>query len=233
MRPTKILLVFMVFGVSNSQAMHQVCFKSKEYKEQTICYTTDPEKDRTAKDYFIKFTKNINSPGALVSLQGEMKKRYTLERFHKSLIKYYSHISPESIEQIISKQDLSAIYLKSGQTLYFDHSLTAFVFDFDKPLIFAGASIFYAGGSKPIKQTPHINKSICNLSKDGVLFLSPNRESLFYKSDSTFCTYADMYFDKKSSDVSVRPVSSIGKKGYSISGASIDLSDFLEWLQKP
>ena len=227
------LLILVIYLLLSSYATAHVCFKSIDFQEQKICYTTDTKIDFLAKKYFNKFTKNILNPGNLVSLQGEMAKRYTLRQFHKSLAKHYSHVTPESIEQIISQGDLSAVFLKTGEIMYFNHTRSAFVFDYDSPLKFVGAHRLYGKGSKPIKQKLSIKKSVCNLEKEGVVYLSPNKESFFFKNNSTFCTYVNLYFENKDNNITVKPVSSIGKNQYSITGLTIEFANFLKWLQMP
>lgn len=215
------------------QASAFICFESTEFKGQEVCYATNPENDLVAKKYFIELTKKISNPGTLASLRGEMAKLYTTKRFHSSLIKHYSHITPESIEQIISQDELSAVFLKSGEIMYFDHALSSFIFDFDSPLLFVGASRLYNKGSKPKTKALPSNKSNCVLQKEGVVFLSPSQESFFFSEASTFCTYGGFYFENKGNSITIRPVSSIGKRGYSISGASIEFKKFIKWLQLP
>lgn len=96
------LLVINIFSLLSTQASAHICFTSTQYADQTICYTTDIKHDLIAKNSFIKFTQSINNPGNIVSLQGEMKKRYSPEQLHDALIQYYSHLTPDSIVQIIS-----------------------------------------------------------------------------------------------------------------------------------
>jgi hypothetical protein len=229
---TPVALIVLLFLSSNAVANY-ICFESAEFKDQQVCYQSNQEGDAIAKDYFIEFTENLSNPGDLVSLHGEMANLYTLEHFHKSLIKYYSHATPESIAQIISQGDLSAIFLKSGEIMYFNHRISSFIFDFDSPLIFAGAYMFYGKGSKPIRKKSLANNSNCNLKKDGVIFQSPQKDSFFYSEASTYCTYAGLFFEKKDNTIVVRPISSIGSIHYSISGSTVEFSKFIRWLQKP
>lgn len=229
----KLLILTMFLPLSPQAIADYICFKSTEFKDQSVCYMTDPEKELVAKKYFVEFTKNLSNPGNLVSLQGEMANLYTQEKFHKSLMKYYSHATPESIALIISQDDLSAVFLKPGEIMYFNHKSSSFIFDFDSPLIFAGANMFHGKGSKLIRKKSLVNNSNCNLKKDGVIFQSPQKESFFYSEASTYCMYAGLYFERKDNTISVRPVSSIGNKGYSISGLTIEFSNFIKWLQRP
>lgn len=227
------LLTLVIFFVLSSQANGHICFTSIDFQEQKVCYTTDAEKDLVTKKYFLEFTKKISNPGNIVRLEGEMAKLYTPEQFRKSLVKYYSHVTPKSIEQIISQGDLSAIFLKTGEIMYFNHTYLAFIFDFDSPLIFVGAHKLFGKGSKPIKQEISNKKSSCNLHKEGVVFLSPNKESRFYKKNSTYCNYAGHFFDNIDNNITVRLISSIGKDHYSISGLTIEFANFLKWLLRP
>ena len=228
----KIQALAILFSLS-SQANAYICFASIDFQEQMVCHSTNTEKDTVAKEYFLSFTKNISNPGDIVRLEGEMAKRYTPEQFRKSLVKYYSHITPKSIEQIISQGDLSAVFLKTGEIMYFNHAYLAFIFDYKSPLNFVGAHKFYGKGNKPFKQELSIKESSCNLQKEGVIFISPNKESLFYKENSTYCSYAGHFFENKNNTIIVRPISNIGKDQHSISGLTIEFVDFLKWLQKP
>lgn len=231
--PYKLLILTGFMSINSQAVADYICFKSTVFEEQRVCHTTDPEKDLVAKKYFVEFIRNLSNPGDLVSMQGEMANLYTPEHFHKSLIKYYSHITQESIEQIVSNGDLSAIFLSSGQVMYFNHGRSSFVFDFDYPLVFVGANWFYANGSKPTTELSLASDSNCNLQKDGVFFLSPHKDSIFYSDTSSYCMYADFFFEKKNNLITARPVSSIGEKGYSISGTKVEFKNFIKWLQRP
>jgi hypothetical protein len=231
--PYKLLLLAGFMSINSQAVADYICLNSTEFKDQSICYTADRDKDLVAKKYFVEFTMNVSNPGSLVRMQGEMAKLYTPQQFHKSLIKNYSHATQESIELIISHGDLSAIFLSSGAIMYFNHDLSSFVFDFDSPLVFAGAHRFYAKGSKPTTELTVASDSNCNLQKDGVLFLSPQKDSFFYSAESAYCMYADFFFEKNDNTISVRPVSSIGSRDYTISGSKIEFAKFIKWLQRP
>lgn len=229
----KLLITAIILPISSLAVADYTCFKSTEFKDQSICYKTDYKKYLVAKKYFVELTKNLSNPGRLIALQGEMANLYTPEKFRKSLVKHYSHITQESIKQIISHGNLSAVFLSSGEIMYFSHDLSSFVFDFDSPLVFAGAHRFYAKGSKPTTERSLNNASNCNLQKDGVHFLSPMKDSFFYSKTSTYCTYADFFFEKKGNGIEARPVSSIGNHSYSIDGLNIEFSNFIKWLRMP
>ena len=154
MHPHKKPFALTILLLLSSQANAYICFESTELQEQKICYTSNPEKDLAAQQYFIEFLKNLSNPGRLVTLHGEMANLYTPEQFNRSLIRHYSHITPDSIQQIISHGDLSAVFLTSGEIMYFNHTLSTFVFDFTVPLFFVGAHKFYRKGITPLKYTP-------------------------------------------------------------------------------
>ena len=229
----KQLVAAIILSISSQADADYTCFKSTEFQDQSICYESDHEKSLVAKKHFVELTQNLLNPGNLIALQGEMANLYTPEKFRKSFINHYSHITQESIEQIISHGNLSAIFLSSGEIMYFNHDLSSFVFDFDSPLVFVGAHRFYAQGSKPTAEKALNNTSNCNLQKDGVHFRSPLKDSFFYSEASTYCTYADFFFEKKENGIEARPVSSIGNQGYSIDGLKIEFSNFIKWLQRP
>jgi len=208
-----------------------LCFNNPKYKDEKLCYphAANPNKDMAARNAITKLSKNIDNPGSLIKLEGEMLNNFTPEQINKSVKKNYSWLNSESISYLLTHDEYTAIYLNEGSTLYYNHQEKAFIFSYDSPSYFRGASNYFGRGLKPIKTTLPSTKSNCTLSKDGIVFYSPPKENFFYKEKETFCKYGNLFFVQQRNEIFVKRVDQISLGYTTLHG---DFHKFIKWLQK-
>jgi len=220
-------LPFLLYGCSPQE---YICFINPEFKDEKLCYehSAHQENDDEAINAAIQLLENIETPGPLVKLKGEMREKYTDEMFNKGLIKYYSNLTGEDLTAVISTSQYTAVYLNNFSMLFYSHDDNAFEFSFDSPIELSGAGQYFGRGFPPTKVKVSKDSSLCNIEKQGVLFLSPEKENFFHKEGETFCTYNGMAFIKMNDEVSVWPIDQLEKKGRT--NHYVGFSSFLIWL---
>ena len=231
MKKNLLIIIFISFVVSCTNKPNEyLCFSSPKSKDEKLCYplATDLNKDMATRNAIIKLSKNIDNPGSLIRLKGEMRKMYTPEKINNSVKKNYSWLNSESISYLLTHDKYTAVYLKKNSTLYYNHKEKAFIFSYESPNYFRGASNYYGRGLKPIKTTLPSTKSNCTLSKDGIVFISPPKENFFYKEKETFCKYGNLFFAKHKNEILIKRVDQIGLGYTTLHG---DFHKFIKWLQ--
>ena len=122
----KTLLVFtafiLLFGCQPNESKY-TCFSNNAEARDELCYEAKPEKERVARFYFKELTRNIDNPYGLVIPQGQMAEFIDKKALANSVRKHFSHINKNSIQDVISSKNKSAIFLKTGETLHFDHDM--------------------------------------------------------------------------------------------------------------
>ncbi len=224
------LIITLVCVISCAAADH-ICFSNPQHKEEMLCYAYKkyPKKDAITLQAAIKLFSSIENPGSIVTLSGEMRQRYSNEKFLERLSRYFTGLSEKDISLIISTENTSAVYLHNGSTLYYDHNDSAFIFSYDTPIALVGAAEYYVHGFKPKLTQVVRDASACNLERDGVLFLSPQKESFYYKKDSTFCSYNGMAYLNKNKKTYAWPIVQLEKSGST--NQHVSFSAFLMWLK--
>ena len=225
------LSIFIVSSCSTSDEEY-LCFFNPDDMDEKICYlsTEKSDKDLTAKNALKELENNIDNPGSLVKMKGEMKESYTQEKFNKSFKKHYKDLSYNNILHTQTHNNDTAIYLNDNSTLYYSHTDSAFIFSYDQPLSFEGANSYFGHGFHPEKATFSPKHSICNLKKQGVIYLSPSKENVYFNEDKSFCTYKGMYLIKTNSEIMVRRVDQIGSNVSTIS--NVGFKNFLLWISE-
>jgi len=221
--------MFFILGFANKPDEY-LCFNDPEYKGESLCYphATNPDKELAARNAIKKLSENIDSPASLIKLEGEMLKKFTPEKIHNAIKKHFSWLNGESILYLLTHDNYTAVYLQENSTLYYNHQEKAFIFSYELPNYFKGASNYFGRGLKPIKTTLPSKKSNCSLSKKGIVFISPVKENLFYKEKETFCKYGNLFFAKQGNKIVVKRTDQIGS-GYTTLHS--DFHKFIKWLQ--
>ncbi|MGR6874584.1 hypothetical protein ACU6U9_20340 [Pseudomonas sp. HK3] len=203
-------LLIVLYGCSSQEYM---CFVNPEFTDEKLCYDykTHQEKDRVAINAASKLFKHIEDPGDLARLGEGLREKYTDEGFSHNLIKYFSGLTQDDISFAISSPTHTAVYLKSRAIIYYSHVDSAFIFYWDDPIYFSGASQYFSYGFQPIKIGVKENNSICNIGNEGVIFMSAEKESFFYNDNKTFCTYNGMAFTNANDELAVWPIDQLGK----------------------
>lgn len=207
-----------------------ICFVNPDFKEEKLCYEqgASQESEKIARQKTVELFEKIDNPGPLVQMKGQMKTMYSAEQFSGGLTKYYSNRTSDDIEQILSAGNYSSVYLKDGTALVYSHIDSAFVFDFEEPLIMAGAQHYFSKGHKPKKLKLHKSRSNCTIENNGIVYFSPQRDSFYFTRDGSYCTYYEHTFVERDS-ISVWPIDQVEKT--SREKHYLEFSRFLCWLK--
>ncbi len=229
----KVNFLFLLYFLTLSCSANDVdylCFSDPEITLEKICYpsTESSKKDLVAMDAIESLIENFASPGSLVKLSEEMLENYTPEKFSKSLNKHYRGLNKNDVMHTLTHGDNTAILLKTNATLIYSHKNMAFFFSYDPPIELAGATNYFGSGFKPKKVQLSPKKSICNIEKEGVLFISPPKQQMFYSQSQSFCEYKGRFFKKANGKISVARIDQIGQ-GYSTLHGNF--YKFLLWLK--
>lgn len=227
-----IIFILLATTWSCSFADHEyLCFSDPKIINEKLCYITgtNPDMDETAMGAVKQFFSNIENSSELIKLEGKMSSHYSPENFQKGLVKHYSGMSEESVLYLLTKENVTVILLKNNSTLFYGHESSAFIFSYETPLAFKGAINFFGKGHSPEKVSLKFNDSNCNLIKDGVIYLSPPKQSFLYDEAQSFCEYNGRFFVKANDKISIKRIDQIGQ-GYSVLHG--DFYKFLLWLQR-
>lgn len=224
-----ILLSIILFGCSNDEYK---CFYNSEYKNEMLCYdhlkhaSMDGIAKSTAKNLF----QNIDNPQEYIKAEGELANRYTDEKLANSISKGYSGKTENDILDIISTEGYSAVYLKTGETLYFKHSEKVFVFDYKSPAPFEGAEPYFGNDHMPVIKKLKLDESKCNIDNGDIVFLSPEKQSEFYNKEKSFCSYHGMALFKENGSFYAWPYPK-EDGSWNTENDYSSFSDFLYWLK--
>jgi hypothetical protein len=226
-----VLIISFAYSILGFASEEYICFSNPEYKDEMLCYNhlLHPKKDEVALTATVSLFKSIDKPRDLIKLDGEMSQQYSKESFLKSLAKHYSGLTKEDILLTISTNKHTAVYLRNDSTLYFSHDDNAFIFSYDSPIALVGAEKYFGHGHKPKLTQIDLKLSLCNLKNQGVLFLSPQRESFHYTKDHSYCSYNGMAYINKNQEIYTWPINQLGKTGGT--NQYVNFSSFLMWLK--
>ncbi|MGH1431493.1 MAG: hypothetical protein ACRBB4_10275 [Neptuniibacter sp.] len=173
-------------------------------------------------------SKNLENPIDLIKIGERMQKHYTLEKFSKSLKKHYKGLSKSDVMHTVTQGNNTAVLLKSNSTLIYSHEHQAFFFDFEAPVELKGAVHYFGLGLSPTIQDRPNYQSNCSLEKNGVVYISPPKQQLFFNGTESFCEYNGYYYSKENDKITIKRVDQIGQ-GYSVLEG--DFHEFLLWLK--
>lgn len=208
-----------------------LCFSDPKTPKQRVCYPENEDNNKVAivRDAVKNLGQNIENPGSLVKLQGEMADRYTEQQFRKSVKRYFDGIGPSSIAFTLTHGTYTAVLLKGHSTLYYEHDKNAFIFSYESPVVFEGAGHFYGRGIDPIRDRLGKGPSNCSLVRDGIVFESEAKPNLHFNDEEPFCEYSGYFFKKDGNKVKLRRIDQIGL-GYSEISAT-GFAAFLRWMK--
>jgi len=209
-----------------------LCFADPSTATQRVCYLAveDDDRDAVVRGAVKMLGENIDEPGSLVKVHGEMAVRYTKEHFRKSLKRHFEGIGPANIAFTLTHGPYTAVLLNEHSTLYYDHDAAAFIFGFEPPIVFEGAAHFYGRGIEPTTERLGQQLSNCSLVRDGIVFESEEKPSLYYSDAKPFCEYSGYYFTRSEDGIAVRKADQLSL-GYSVVHAAGFVA-FLRWMKE-
>jgi hypothetical protein len=225
-----IILMLNIFLLGCSEKEYK-CFHNPEYPNEMLCYDhlKYQSMNASATEAAIKLFENISAPEDLIKAEGKLASFYTPEILSKYITEGYSGKSKDDIFDVLSTKDYSAVYLKGGETLYFEHSESVFVFSFESPKALVGTERYF-GLYKPTVKILSIDNSLCNIDAGDIVFISPNKESQFISNSKTYCSYHGMAFVKDDKKIYTWPM--LKEDGSWNTGNDYSyFSDFLYWLK--
>ncbi len=224
-----ILLIASIVSCSVN-GKEYLCFSDPKIALEKVCYpsTETTEKDLVVLGEMESLVENVENPGSLIEQSEEMKRHYTPEKFSKSFNKHYKGLKINDVMHTLTYSDNTAVLLKTGATLIYSHVKKAFFFGFSMPIELSGAINYFGSGIYPEKASFSPKKSNCNLERDGVIFISPSKQQLFYSQSKTFCEYKGRFFKKENGEILVARVDQIGQGYTTLHG---DFYKFLLWLR--